>query len=222
MTSQTASPLPPPGSTSGRAARYAAMAAIATALLAGAIFLAARPKAKTPSTEVDRAQLVLVEGRLCRQNDTNLFTGIMTEHYPDGMRQSRSSLSNGLLEGVSEGWYTNGQRQVLEHFSAGVSHGLRTKWYPTGLKLSEANIVHGKIEGVFRRWHENGVLAEEIPMNAGKPDGVSRAYDSTGHLKAEVRLRAGEVLEQKFLGEDRKPSPGLTGTQAGFPAPGGP
>jgi antitoxin component YwqK of YwqJK toxin-antitoxin module len=182
---------------------------VAGILLATAMFILLRPGYKPALPEVDRAELTMIDGRLHRQRELAPFTGIMIERYPDGKVQSRSSISNGLLEGLSEGWYTNGQKQVVEHFHAGVSHGQRIKWHPTGAKLSEANIVQGKIEGVFRRWHENGVLAEEIPMKEGQPDGLSRAYYPNGRLRAEARLNAGRLLEQKFWADDPKPQPAI-------------
>lgn len=187
------------------AIRRAILAAIVGGLLVGAIVLALRPDGQPVLPEVDRADLTLVDGRLHRHGESAPFTGSMIERYPNGLLQSRTSVSNGLLQGLSEGWYTNGQRQVLEHFQAGVSHGQRVKWYPTGVKLSEANIVQGKIEGVFRRWHDNGVLAQEIAMKQGQPDGPSRAYYPNGRLKAEARLSAGEVVEQRFWDDNAKP-----------------
>lgn len=198
MISPAASHTPHSQRESGGSIRRTILAAIVGGLLVGAILLALRPGGRPAPAEVDRAELTLIDGRLHGKGESVPFTGFMIERYPDGLLQSRTSVSNGLLEGLSEGWYTNGQRQVLEHFQAGVSHGQRVKWYANGVKLSEANIVQGKIEGVFRRWHDNGVLAEEIPMKAGQPDGLSRAYYSNGRLKAEARLRAGQVLEQKF------------------------
>ena len=147
--------------------------------------------------EVRRDALTMRDGRRYRQGETAPFTGVMTEFYASGTLQSRSVLSNGLLEGLSEGWYTNGNKQVEELYRNNVSHGLRVKWYESGQKLSEAPIVSGKIVGVFKRWHENGVLAEEVTMRAGNPDGVVRAYYPSGCRKTEAHLSNGNVLDQK-------------------------
>lgn len=184
------------------------------ALFVLAWFLRSRPQ-PAPAVEVERAALVLREGRLHVTNATVPFTGFVIEHYPGGALQSRSAVSNGRLEGLSEGWYTNGQVQVREHFVAGVSHGLRTKWHDNGQKQSEAPITEGKLNGMFRRWYPDGGLAEEIPMNEGQPDGVSMAYHPGGFLKARVVLRKGEVLEKKYWDEkDRMPAPSASGGDA--------
>lgn len=162
--------------------------------------------------EVRRDALILRDGLRCRQGEPGPFTGVMTEFYGDGTLQSRSVISNGLLEGLSEGWYTNGCKQVEEIFRSGVSHGLRIKWHENGRELSEAPIVSGKMEGVFKRWHENGVLAEEVPMRNGNPNGRVRAFYPSGCLKAEARLTDGVVFDQKNWADGesqvRAPVPG--------------
>jgi antitoxin component YwqK of YwqJK toxin-antitoxin module len=160
----------------------------------------ARKAARAPaaSMEVSRTNLVLVEGRLHRAGQTDMFTGFVVEYYSSGALRSRSSISNGLLHGVSEGWYTNGQRQVTEHFNQGVSHGLRTKWSVSGAKISEAGIVEGKLHGTFRRWHENGVISEQAEFVENQPQGTSLAYFPSGYLKARVTLRDGKPAEQAF------------------------
>ncbi len=183
------------------------------AILAATAFLVFRPAQTPPPAEVRRQALTLRDGRLYRPGEAIPFSGVMTEFHANGALQSRSGVSNGLLEGISEGWYTNGQIQVRERFVAGVSHGPRVKWHPNGRNLSEANIVQGNIEGVFRRWHENGSLAEEIPMKAGQPDGLARSYFASGFLKAEARLRNGQVVEQHFWKDGERAGPTLAQSQ---------
>lgn len=167
-----------------------------------------QPKPPQPLTEVLRSDLVTSNGAVYLKGAGTPFTGVMIEKYPDGQLQSRSVLSNGVLNGISEGWYTNGVKQVEEHFVGGVSDGLRTKWYPDGKKMSEATIVSGKIDGTFRRWHETGELAEEVHMAAGQPDGVSLSFYPSGFVKGRATMKAGKVVDQKFWkeGEEQPPA----------------
>lgn len=58
-------------------------------------------RGSVPLEQVSRNQLVLQQGRLMKTSQTNAFTGLMVEFYPDGTLQSRSVVSNGLLHGVS-------------------------------------------------------------------------------------------------------------------------
>jgi len=161
---------------------------------------------------VSRTNLVLVAGRLCLSGQTNIFTGLMLEHYADGDLRSRSAVTTGLLHGLSEGWHTNGQLQVTEQFKEGVSHGLRTKWYADGTKLSEATIADGKLHGPFRRWHPNGELAEEVQLKDGQPDGLAKAYFPSGSMRSRTTMQTGKVVEQKLWkdGEHRESLATLT------------
>ncbi len=180
------------------------------ATLAGVVLLttllywpdrAPRTPATSPAPEIlqlERTNLVLLAGRLVPAGQTNPFTGLMVEHYPDGSLLSRSAISNGVLQGRSEGLFTNGVVQVVEHFAAGVSHGVRRKFYPSGQPLSEASIANGQVVGTFRRWHENGQLAEEIEMNNGVPHGESRSWYSDGRAKGWATLDQGQVIDQKL------------------------
>ena len=162
-----------------------------------------QPVAALP--EVARTNLVRSDGRWCRLGQTNPFTGVMLEHYANGVLQSRAVLSNGLLEGRYESWHTNGQLAVQEYYCTNCSNGLRTKWYPDGKKLSESTIVRGKLQGTFRRWYENGKLAEEIPMRDGKIEGVGRSWYESGFQKTRLTLHDGQIVDSKTWEDGQQP-----------------
>src|ERR1043166_7098902 len=81
------------------------------------------------SVEVPRSQLVQSNGHWYQVGQTNFFTGVLVDKYPNGLLLARSQISNGLLNGLSETWYTNRQLQVRENFKDGISDGLREKWH---------------------------------------------------------------------------------------------
>ena len=147
-----------------------------------------------PPEQVSRNQLVLQQGRLMKTSQTNAFTGLMVEFYPDGTLQSRSAVSNGLLHGVSEGWHTNGVLAVRETFCEGRSHGLRTKWNIESRRVSEVDIREGRIDGFHREWHTNGQLAVEVAMASGLPSGQSRRWSPDGGLVGQWSLSNGVVV----------------------------
>ena len=184
----------------GRARSAVLLGGALAIVLLGIVIVTTRPwrGPSAPVVTANRTNLVLTGGRLFPTGSTNPFTGIMLDHYPNGVLQSRSTVSNGLLEGTSEGYYTNGQVQVRERFRAGKSHGVRVKWFDNGPKLSEAEIADGKLDGLFRRWHENGRIAEQIHLRLGEPVGTSRAYHASGFLKAEAIHESGQVITQRF------------------------
>lgn len=190
-----------PTTSSGARQRQLLLPATLLLGLVLAVFLTWRseppPANSAPSlVEMNRTNLFRLKDRWCQSGSTNPFTGILVETYKSGIRESRSVVSNGLLNGLSEGWYTNGTLQVREYYRSNFSDGLRTVWYANGSKLSEATVVMGKIQGVYRRWYEDGSLAEEIPMRDGRIEGTGRAFYKSGFVKAEVRYLAGKVVRQ--------------------------
>jgi antitoxin component YwqK of YwqJK toxin-antitoxin module len=156
---------------------------------------------KAEPLDVPRSELVLKEGQLYRINQSEPFSGVMVERYPNAALKSRSQIRAGRLDGLSEGWNEKGQLEIRERFVQGVSHGLRIKWYASGAKLSEAMIEKGKLNGPFTRWHENGQIAEQIQMREGEPDGPSIAYHPDGSIKAKATLKMGKVTAQQFWKE---------------------
>ncbi len=167
----------------------------AVLILGGGFYLAQGRRRSVPVIEeVGRDRLVLREGRWMKTDETNAFTGMMVEFYPDGTLQSRTVVSNGLLNGLSEGWWTNGVLAVRETFREGRSHGVRTKWGMSGNRISETHIQEGRIDGLHREWHTNGHLAVEVAMVAGKPQGLSRKWNPEGALVGQWSLSNGVVV----------------------------
>jgi len=193
--------------------RRALLAGLALALLSGACWVALRPARTKPTEvvvapEVLRQNLALRDGRWYRTGETNPFTGLMADYYPNGAPLFRSAVSNGLLNGISEGWYTNGQVQIRETYKDSVADGLREKWYENGQRKSEAMIAQGKLEGAFRSWHENGRVAEKIELVQGQPEGEAWAFYSSGFAKARTEVRAGQILVQKSWEDGQYRPPG--------------
>lgn len=195
----------PSGSTSGLRSWYGSMnrsVFVAGIVLAAVVSLAiglrrwgwARSAAATEET-VSRDRLVLREGRWMKTDETNMFTGLMVDFYSDGTLQSRSAVSNGLLQGVSEGWWTNAVLAVRETFREGRSHGVRTKWDIEARRISETDIREGEIEGLHREWHTNGKPSLEVTMARGKAQGVARKWSLEGELAGQWVMSNGVVIQ---------------------------
>jgi YD repeat-containing protein len=158
-------------------------------------YRALRRQSPVSLEQVSRNNLVLQSGRWMKTGETNVFTGVMVEFYPDGTLQSRSVVSNGLLHGVSEGWRTNGVLAVREAFLDGRSHGTRTKWDETGNRIAETDIRAGEIEGWHREWHTNGNPSLEVTMARGKAHGLARKWSLEGQLAGQWVLSNGAVVQ---------------------------
>lgn len=166
--------------------------------LAGTILIfLLRPskRGSVPLEQVSRNQLVLQQGRLMKTSQTNAFTGLMVEFYPDGTLQSRSVVSNGLLHGVSEGWHTNGVLAITEVFVEGKSHGTRIKWDASSNRIAETTISAGQIHGSHREWYTNGQPALEMSMVDGKAQGLARKWNPDASLAGQWVLSNGVVVQ---------------------------
>lgn len=157
-----------------------------------------------PPLGIDRSGLTNSNGQLFVLGETNAFTGVMTETYPDGAQKSRSEIVQGQLHGKSEGFYPNGQRQIEEHFNLGISEGIRTRWLTNGVMQSEGKIVQGEFHGEYRKWHENGQLAEFIHFENGTPHGIAKAWFPSGFLKSQVEMDRGETKKQETWDDGEK------------------
>lgn len=178
--------------------RALVLAALGLALVMVYLSPRRRPDASPPPVvEVDRKELVLQDGHLVRNGESNAFTGLMLEFYPDGTLQSRSAVSNGVLHGLSEGWHTNGVLAVQETFVLGRSEGIRTKWDPASNRIAESSIHDAKIHGFHREWHANGRLILEASMSEGQPHGLVRKWSPEGVLIGQWTLSNGVVVESR-------------------------
>jgi antitoxin component YwqK of YwqJK toxin-antitoxin module len=177
----------------GRARWFLVSGFLAAAVLT--VILKPWQRELVPAEQVSRNQLVLQQGRLMKTSQTNAFTGLMVEFYPDGTLQSRSAVSNGLLHGVSEGWHTNGVLAITEVFVSGKSHGTRTKWDAASNRIAETDIREGEIEGLHREWHTNGKPSMEVTMARGKAQGVARKWSLEGELAGQWVMSNGVVIQ---------------------------
>ena len=179
--------------TRGRARWILVSGFLAVAVLT--VLLKPGSRESVPAEQVSRKQLVLQQGRLMKTSQTNAFTGLMVELYPDGTLQSRSAVSNGLLHGVSEGWHTNGVLAITEVFVSGTSHGTRTKWDAASNRIAETTISAGQIHGSHREWYTNGQPALEMSMVDGKAQGLARKWNPDASMAGQWVLSNGVVIQ---------------------------
>jgi len=177
----------------GRARWFLVSGFLAAAVLT--VILKPWQRELVPAEQVSRNQLVLQQGRLMKTSQTNTFTGLMVEFYPDGTLQSRSAVSNGLLHGVSEGWHTNGVLAITEVFVSGKSHGTRTKWDASSNRIAETTISAGQIHGSHREWYTNGQPALEMSMVDGKAQGLARKWNPDASIAGQWVLSNGVVVQ---------------------------
>ncbi|MBN9689371.1 MAG: toxin-antitoxin system YwqK family antitoxin [Verrucomicrobia bacterium] len=195
---------PPPRSGTRSPNRVAGVLVVVVILVAG-VWSFTRTSNRIPAPERAISELVRRDGALYEKGAEKRFAGWLVERTSGGDLQSRSWISNGVLNGVSEGWYTNGVLQIREHFVNGLSEGPVSRWRSDGTLASEGQAQGGKLQGVFRRWHPNGQLAEEVHLQSGEPHGLARAWFPSGSVKSEVSMERGKVVSQRFWKDGENP-----------------
>ena len=174
------------------------IAAAAVFMLAAGAWLWLRPAAPVPG-EINRAALVLKDGRLRLKDSGQPFTGIVFEQASGGQRLSELTVRDGILNGLSKGWYDSGALEVEEHFVDGKSSGVRKRWHANGKLKNEATILNGELHGPYTEWHDDGSMAVRMNMVRGKGEGLSEAWHPGGAPKAKVILADGKPVTKEYF-----------------------
>ena len=116
-------------------------------LLAGT--MACRRTAESPekiaTARVPMDQVEMREGLLRLKATGGLFSGMVTESWPNGEPLREGSYQAGVLHGVSREWYLNGELKREGHWQQGVRHGVHRERSEDGLEEFIAEFQEGKL-----------------------------------------------------------------------------
>ena len=112
------------------------------------------------------ASLKIVNGVL--YSGDKLFTGKLTDFYPNKILKSSAGFVNGKEQGLSETFYEDGEKETARFYTAGEKDSVNTGWWPGGTKKFEYHFNKGNYNGAFREWYMNGAIAREIMYDNGK------------------------------------------------------
>ena len=116
-------------------------------LLAGT--MACRRTAESPekiaTARVPMDQVEMREGLLRLKATGGLFSGMVTESWPNGEPLREGSYQAGVLHGVSREWYLNGELKREGHWQQGVRHGVQRERSEDGLEEFIAEFQEGKL-----------------------------------------------------------------------------
>ena len=110
---------------------------------------------------VDASVLQERRGLAYVPNETEPYTGNVTEYYPSGQLDTEISYVDGKQNGLNRAWYDNGQLKAEFTAIDGKQSGLARGWYENGQLKGEATVINGKQNGLARTWYENGQLEGE-------------------------------------------------------------
>lgn len=127
--------------------------------------------------------LILFRGRL--------FTGIITEHYPNGDLLKETGYVRGMKEGISNEYGLGGKLRVRGNYHKGQKEGPQLAWYLEGPKRFEFNYKDGLLEGTQTEWHLNG--------------GIFRTQNFVKGVETDKKIlfQSGEVFSNYIKRDDR-------------------
>jgi antitoxin component YwqK of YwqJK toxin-antitoxin module len=148
---------------------------------------------------VDETYLEEREGILYRIGSEEPFTGIVTEAFPDTVRDvgetvvaRESSYVEGRLEGARVSWHPNGQMHRREILVQGSAQGLVEEWTEQGILVLAQETVDGRPHGPRRTWHADGTPESEATFTSGALDGVLTHWFSSGQMRMQRKYREGK------------------------------
>ncbi|MFC4634414.1 hypothetical protein ACFO3O_10880 [Dokdonia ponticola] len=114
--------------------------------------------------------------------DSKTYTGIISEHYPNGSPSLWKTKVNGKSEGLWLEWYPNGTLRYRAYWKNSLGHGRWEYFYPNGQLRSESFYINDITQGIYRSYHENGQLKYDATYIDGKKEGLELTYDVNGLL----------------------------------------
>jgi antitoxin component YwqK of YwqJK toxin-antitoxin module len=130
-----------------------------------------------------------------------LFTGVLTEWWPNGHKHYESHYFNGYMDGPYKVWHTNGQLAESTYYVNGTEMGLREEWYNNGQKQVSVNIVDGDYDELCQCWHYNGLPKCITRYKNGDKDGTEYFWNTKGVLIETKEYNDGKYIGQKYWTE---------------------
>ena len=94
---------------------------------------------------VDRSLLQELDGLIYAPNQSEPFTGYVTEYYSSGQLRHEIEYVDGKLNGLSRGWYESGRYRFEQNHVNGKFHGLLRYWQNSGRLTEDKVYVDGEI-----------------------------------------------------------------------------
>ncbi len=114
--------------------------------------------------------LNLNDGRWYYLREKNPFTGIVLDHYPNGVKKYELEYKNGLQNGTETKWYDNGDKQYEVPWVDGKKHGHESGWLEANRsqKSHEIGWKHGKYHGAYVAFNHDGTVRYQCTHIDGK------------------------------------------------------
>ena len=117
----------------------------------------------------------------CCYYTDSLFSGIITEVYPNHNSKSLMRFTNGRQEGYTTTWYPDGKKETLRFYHNGEKEGVHYGWWDNGNLKFTYGFVHGNYDGEYREWYVDATLFKQIIYKNGS-DEEGKGWRNNGKL----------------------------------------
>ena len=119
-----------------------------------------------------------------------LFSGKLTERYPDQKVHHVTSFFDGKENGWQESFFNDGSISEKRFYTNGEKDGINTGWWPNGNKRFEYQFSKGIYSGDFKEWFEDGKEYKYIYYVNGN-DQWGKGWRESGKLFMNYQVKDG-------------------------------
>jgi hypothetical protein len=177
-----------------------------THLLAGVVLCFTLVGCGPSSKKID--ELTLEDSLYYIKGTQNLFTGLITDSYPNGQKKYAGAIKDGKLNGLYQEWHANGNRKLEANFLDGIEKDGGLEWLENGSeKLRDIDaikilkdrgvLVKGTFE-YFSSIQDADVLFQSNLESLGIVDGTIRSEIERGYFGSQrtVNRYTGKLTEE--------------------------
>lgn len=126
-------------------------------------------------------QLQLVNG--IYQYKDKMFSGFISEVYPNGKLKKHFSVYQGMMHGTYRSFYEDGKpweiRTYKNNLSTGKHYGF---WAESGKSHFEYNYYEEKMEGLQKKWYKSGKPFLALNYVNDREEGLQQGWRENGKL----------------------------------------
>ena len=122
------------------------------------------------------------------------YTGIVLDHYANGIPKLWKELSKGKANGQWLEWYPDGTLRYKAYWKNDLGHGKWEYFHTNGKLRSESFYIADIEQGISRSYYENGQLHTDGIYLNGKKTGIELIYDTNGVINNRQMYHEGEIV----------------------------
>jgi antitoxin component YwqK of YwqJK toxin-antitoxin module len=118
----------------------------------------------------------------------SLFSGVITEFYPNRKMKSLTRFFQGRQEGWTSTWYPNGIKESLRFYQKGEKEGVHYGWWDNGNLKFTYRFSHGNYDGDYKEWYADHQIFKQVTYKNGS-DQEGKGWRNNGKLFMNYKVR---------------------------------